>query len=237
MRSRGSSLKELVAVARVANGDIVRIQRYAPTAQGLYGRAGKRLLDICLAIPLLLVAIPIIAVAASAVVLTSGWPAFYRARRVGKDGREFSMWKLRTMCRDADGELARWQITQPHLFKTYQRDFKLSADPRVTAIGKFLRQSSLDELPQLINIIRGEMSLVGPRPYMRSELDLSPTAAARIGDVRPGLTGPWQVRGRNSLRPRDRMQIDQEYVQDYSLRGDMRCLLMTVMVVIRRGGL
>jgi len=237
MKSGGSSVKEFVAVARVAAPDIARpIRRDAASARGFYRRAGKRLLDICLAIPLLVLSVPIIVVAAVAVVLTSGWPPFYRARRVGKDGREFSMWKLRTMRHDAEAELERWRVTEPQLIRGYERDFKLKDDPRVTRFGRFLRQSSFDELPQLWNVALGEMSLVGYRPIVKSELVHYAASLSEFLSMRPGITGSWQLGGRNKLTYPERAAVELDYLYTCGLGTDLRILLRTLLVPLKFTG-
>jgi exopolysaccharide production protein ExoY len=205
--------------------------------QGFYARFGKRALDVGLAVLLLVVLSPLIAVAAMAIVLTSGWPAFYTAQRVGRDGRLFRMWKLRTMKRNADQELIRWRTDQPELFKSYSRDQKLREDPRVTLLGRLLRRSSVDELPQLWNVIKADMSLVGPRPYMPHELDTAYAAYIYIVSVRPGLTGPWQITGRNSIGPVERKAIDALYSTTVSLGDDLKLLVMTAPLLVRWNGL
>jgi exopolysaccharide production protein ExoY len=197
-------------------------------AGGFYRRYGKRSLDLALGVPLFVVAVALIALLALLVVATSGWPPLYSARRLGRDGREFKMWKIRTMVQDADNALEEWRITHPDLAEEYAQNFKLKDDPRVTALGRFLRRSSLDELPQLLNVLRGEMSLVGPRPYMLGELAESPTTLAAVSSVRPGLTGAWQVSGRNGLGPEIRMRLDERYVQSCSLGIDLLYLARTV---------
>lgn len=164
--------------------------------------AWKRLFDLAIGVPLAIIALPIVAIAALVVVITSGWPPFYGARRVGLNGHEFSMWKLRTMVRDADKVLRHWQEQNPELAEEYRSNFKIKDDPRITPFGKFLRRTSIDELPQLWSVIKGDMSLVGPRPYYESELVAFPGAYDLITRVRPGLTGPWQGQQRSEMRDR-----------------------------------
>ena len=236
MKSGGSSVKNIIAVARVATqGLSLPIERDASPAQGFYRRAGKRFLDICLGIPLLVLFAPIIALAAVAVVLTSGWPVFYRARRVGKDGREFSMWKLRTMRRDADILLEVW-LKNPKTAEDFLRSYKINDDCRVTRVGAFLRKTSLDELPQLINVIKGEMSLVGYRPVVESELVHYHNRVSDLLSTRPGLTGLWQVSGRNSLTYPDRADVELSYATSCGLISDVTILLRTLAVPLRFDG-
>ena len=206
-------------------------------APSFYRRRGKRLLDLALSIPLCLIAAPIVAVLAIMVVVTSGWPAFYGAKRVGLGGRPFRMWKLRSMVKDADCLPERWSESNPDLAAEYSQNFKLKDDPRVTSLGRFLRRTSLDELPQLLSVVRGEMSLVGPRPYFARELADAPRAAAVISQLRPGLTGPWQVSGRNDLLPEVRMALDIRYAETVSLTSDLGYLARTITTLLKANGI
>ena len=147
------------------------------------------------------------------------------------------MWKIRTMVREADRALAALRETRPDLASEYQTNLKLKADPRVTPFGRFIRRASLDELPQLWNVVRGDMSLVGPRPYYRRELESEPETMEAITALRPGITGPWQVNGRNSLAPAERMALDRSYSADYKPWSDFLLLIRTVGPLLRRNGL
>jgi lipopolysaccharide/colanic/teichoic acid biosynthesis glycosyltransferase len=218
--------------ARIAAAE----REYASSVRS-YRRFGKRLIDVSLSCVLMLLLAPVILGAALLVALLSGWPPFYSARRVGKDGREFSMWKIRTMVRDADRVMSLWQNTRSPLAKEYASNYKLVRDPRITRLGGFLRRTSIDELPQLWNVLRGDMSLVGPRPYYRSELEAHPSTRFAVAGVRPGLTGPWQVQGRNVLGPQVRMQLDEWYAERYTLRLDVMFLVKTVRVLLRADGI
>ena len=209
----------------------------AALAAGFYRRAGKRWVDLLLGVPLALIALPVVALTALAVLVTSGRPIFYRAVRVGRDGREFSMWKLRTMVPDAEQVLSEWLVRNPAIAEEYRANFKLRNDPRVTRVGRILRRTSLDELPQFWNVLRGEMSLVGPRPYYDHELLPFPSTRSSIISMRPGLTGPWQVRGRNALAPSVRMFLDRRYVNTCNLRDDLLYVVSTVRSLIRPDGL
>ncbi len=198
-----------------------------------YTRYGKRALDVVLAAVLLALSAPVIALAALAVVVTSGWPAFYGARRLGRDGHPFTMWKLRTMRVDAEELLDRLLREDGALAFELRTHQKLLRDPRVTFIGKLLRRTSIDELPQLWNVLRGDMSLVGPRPYLRRDLS---EADEDILVVRPGMTGPWQVGGRHRLGPKIRVALDREYVRTVSLGRDLRLLALTALPLLRLDG-
>jgi len=203
---------------------------------GLYVRYGKRLFDLVIGGALLLVAAPVILVFAVAVVVTSGWPPFYAARRVGRHGRDFRMWKLRTMVRDAERRLEAWKETDPELASAFKANFKLAGDPRVTRFGRLLRRFSLDELPQLWNVVRGEMSLVGPRPITQREVSLYGAHAPLLLAAAPGLTGRWQVGGRNAVTYPARVVLELSYFQSISLAQDLQILARTLKAVVGAEG-
>jgi undecaprenyl-phosphate galactose phosphotransferase len=202
-----------------------------------YRKRGKRAFDAAVAIVLLALTAPLLLGLAALVGLTSGWPTLYFAERIGRDGRPFKMWKFRTMVPDAEFELARWRQTNPALAAAYEEQFKLDDDPRVTRFGRFLRRSSLDELPQLWNVLRGDMSLVGVRPVVAAEVERYGEQAAFVLASRPGITGAWQVGGRNQVGYPQRKWIDVEYCQSTSLLGDLRILLRTLAAPFSCGGL
>jgi lipopolysaccharide/colanic/teichoic acid biosynthesis glycosyltransferase len=191
---------------------------------------GKRVLDLGLAVVVLVALLPLLVLCALAVFLEDRGPVLYRQRRVGFRGREFSIYKFRSMVRDADRQvidLRERNMTDGLLFKIHR-------DPRVTRVGRLLRRTSIDELPQLLNVVRGEMSLVGPRPLPVSPSDFD-VADDRRHDVRPGITGFWQVSGGPSLGYRDMIDLDLTYIRDWSLTLDLRILARTVSAVARRG--
>jgi lipopolysaccharide/colanic/teichoic acid biosynthesis glycosyltransferase len=201
-----------------------------PPVSGPYLPA-KRLFDltVCLlALPFLLV---LFLVCALAIRLDTPGPILIAQERTGRDGRRFRMLKFRTMVRNAE-EL---KATLAHLNVLPPPDFKIPNDPRITRVGKFLRQSSLDELPQLINVLRGEMSLVGPRPTSFHPSTYSLWHTYRL-EVTPGITGLWQVNGRNSTTFDERLRIDIEYIEQRSFGLDLAILLRTVPAVLRRSG-
>ena len=199
--------------------------------------AAVRGLDLVLASVALVLTAPLLLVVYAAVRLTSPGPGFFRQVRVGAGRREFVMYKFRTMRRDAD----------PAIHEAYVRDllrgrvepegglYKLADDPRVTKVGGLLRRTSLDELPQLFNVLKGDMSLVGPRPCLPAELGEFPVWADRRFDVRPGLTGLWQVSGRNRLTMTEGLRLDVEYVARRSLSLYLVILLRTVPAVLAGG--
>ena len=198
----------------------------------LYRRGGKRLLDLVLGSAAFLVALPLIAVAAIWIKLDSPGPVFHRAVRVGRGGRKFTFLKLRSMQRDAE-ELRGLLL---HLNQASGPAFKLHDDPRVTRAGRFLRRTSLDELPQLWHVVRGDMSLVGPRPPFPEEVErYEPWMLKRLA-VRPGLTCLWQIKGRSDLSFDEWMRLDLEYVDRMTFPLDVKILLLTPSAVISGRG-
>ena len=204
----------------------------APQQMSLGARTAKRGLDFVVAGGLLLLFAPVLAAISVAIRLTSPGPALFRQERTGRNRRPFQIYKFRTMVADADAQKA--QLAE--LNESDGPIFKMRQDPRVTPLGAFLRRTSIDEFPQLINVIRGEMSLVGPRPF-------PPAEAARIGgwastrfSVLPGITGLWQVSGRSELSNEDLLHLDSVYVSSWSLGWDLRILLRTPRTVLRRVG-
>ena len=199
-------------------------------------RSAKRGLAIVLALGLLVILLPGMTALAAATKLSSRGPVLFRHRRVGQGGATFDMLKFRTMYPDANERLS----ADRELLERYvMNDFKLPVgdDPRVTRLGRLLRRTSLDELPQLINVLRGEMSLVGPRPVVEHELrhHYGPLAPAYL-HVRPGITGRWQTEGRNTIRYPERALLDVEYVEGYRLRHDVGILCRTIPRVLSRDG-
>jgi len=169
-------------------------------------------------------------------VMLDGGPAFYSQRRVGYRGRHFGCLKFRSMVMDADARLAALLERDSAARAEWEESCKLTNDPRVTRIGRFLRKTSLDELPQLINVLRGEMSLVGPRPITQAELSRYGTGAEQYLAARPGITGRWQTSGRSDTSYDRRVQYDVEYVANWSLRTDVAILFATVPAVMLRRG-
>lgn len=195
----------------------------------------KRPVDIGLA--LLLLPIIVFIVAAFYIpVRREGGPAFFGHPRVGRDGVIFRCWKIRTMVPDAQARLEELLASDPVARAEWERDRKLRNDPRITRLGGFLRRTSIDELPQIWNVLRGEMSLIGPRPVTADELvRYEPHSSAYLA-MRPGVTGLWQVSGRNDLSYCERVQLDVSYFQNLSLGTDMRILARTAQAVLRRTG-
>lgn len=204
--------------------------------RSLYNLVGKRIFDLLLAIGLLPALLPVILVL-WIVARRDGEAGFFGHRRVGLGGKVFSCWKIRTMVVDAEQRLIKYLAENPEAAEEWAREQKLKNDPRITKIGAFLRATSLDELPQIWNVLRGEMSFVGPRPVVRSELCRYGRNRRAYLVVRPGLTGLWQVSGRNDVSYDERVNIDVQYANDMSLIGDIKILLRTVKVVFQQTGI
>jgi lipopolysaccharide/colanic/teichoic acid biosynthesis glycosyltransferase len=200
-------------------------------------RVLKRQLDIALAGLALAAVAPLMLAIAAAIWRRDGAPVVYRHRRLGPGGRGFDCLKFRTMARDADRALAALLAASPAARAEWSATRKLRDDPRVLgAVGRFLRRTSLDELPQLVNVLRGERSLVGPRPIVADELAHYGAQAAWYFATRPGLTGPWQVGGRSDTGYATRVRLDVEYAQNPSLRRDLAILAGTVAAVLGSRG-
>lgn len=200
------------------------------------GGLPKRAFDVALAGTALVVLSPVILAAAIMVRMQDGGPALYGHRRIGRGGTTFRCLKLRSMVVDSDRRLAEYLAANPEAAREWELTQKLKDDPRVTRLGAFLRKSSLDELPQLINVVRGEMSLVGPRPVVESELTRYGSRRSRYLAARPGLTGPWQISGRNDTTYRRRVALDVVYVDRWSLARDIVIVTRTVPAVLKSRG-
>ena len=191
----------------------------------------KRLFDLAVCVLLLPVVLPLFLLSALAIWLDSPGPVFIAQERTGRDGTPFRMLKFRTMVRNA----AELKAQLAHLNVLPPPDFKIPHDPRITRVGKFLRQTSLDELPQLLNVLRGDMSLVGPRPTSFAPTTYELWHTHRL-EVTPGITGLWQVKGRNTTTFDERLRLDIEYIEHRSFALDLKILLQTVPSVLRRTG-
>ena len=200
--------------------------------------AMKRVMDVAGALVLLILLAPVFLAVAIAIVADTGWPVLYIGERIGRSGRAFRCIKFRTMRVDAD----------PSVHADYLRELmvghasstnglhKVPDDPRVTRTGSFLRRSSLDELPQLWNVLRGEMSLIGPRPEVGYALDAYEPWMYRRFEVTPGMTGLWQISGRGEIGPRDMLRLDVEYADRCDLWLDLRIIVLTIPAVVRGTG-
>ena len=196
----------------------------------------KRVLDIALAVASLPLAVPLAAIISLAIALESRGPVVFTQTRLGRNGKPFEVYKFRTMHLAAEERLAVFLERDPAAKEEWLRTRKLARDPRVTRVGRFLRRSSLDELPQLLNVLRGEMSFVGPRPVMPDEVQWYGDNARHLARVRPGLTGLTQVSGRSLLAYEDRVRIDTYYVRNWSIWLDIVILSRTLGSVVRGTG-
>ncbi len=203
-----------------------------PADRSITRRRGKRAFDLVFSFFGLLVALPLIAVCAVLIKLDSRGPVFFQQTRIGRDGKEFAIHKLRTMRIGAETEVDDLQDQNEGSGPL----FKIKDDPRVTRIGRLLRKTSIDEFPQLWNVLRGEMSLVGPRPPLPSEVAEYDRASLRRLIVKPGMTGLWQVNGRSDLTWEQGVRLDLFYVENWSLGGDLHIMFQTVAVMIRPNG-
>lgn len=201
-------------------------------------RGAKRLFDLASVLVIIALFWWAIIGVAIAVRLTTGSPVIYGHRRIGRDGREFNCYKFRSMVPNADEVLAHLLASDAAARKEWARDFKLKDDPRITRVGRFIRKTSLDEFPQLWNVVNNEMSVVGPRPVVRDELDKHYRGSSRSHylSVKPGLTGLWQVSGRNDMEYCERVELDRRYVRSWGLWSDFMIVMRTVGVMYRRKG-
>jgi lipopolysaccharide/colanic/teichoic acid biosynthesis glycosyltransferase len=216
-----------VATNPVVSGKVV--ERNGPYRMGI-----KRLFDVVLVLLSLPFVLPFLALISAAILLSDGKSPIFRQERVGKDGRRFKIWKFRSMVVDAEAQLQRYLDANPEAKREWETKQKLSYDPRCTAVGRLLRRTSIDELPQIFNVLAGDMSLVGPRPMMPCQQALYPGQS--YYNMRPGMTGAWQVTTRNTSDFSDRAAYDDQYFGRVSLIEDLRILAQTVGVVLRGTG-
>lgn len=219
--------------ARLANRFSTRTDDDAPPA---IGGVFKRGFDVVGALAGIVVLSPLLLMLAALVKFSDGGRVFYGHARVGRNGSVFRCWKFRTMVENGDEVLAAYLSANPQERQQWEAIRKLQNDPRVTRIGLVLRKLSLDELPQVLNILSGEMSFVGPRPVVEDELELYGASAACYLQSRPGLTGLWQVSGRNDVSYRKRVAFDRHYVENWSFAFDMKILARTVPAVFSSRG-
>jgi lipopolysaccharide/colanic/teichoic acid biosynthesis glycosyltransferase len=203
----------------------------------------KRLLDLLIVVVGLIIAAPLMLLIMLCIRLDSKGPVFFRQQRSGRDGQLFTLYKFRTMCHNADPALHRRYVEQfihnrgvDGQAATTTQKFKLTHDPRITRVGHVLRRTSLDELPQLFNVLKGDMSMVGPRPPLPYEVDVYEEWHKGRLAASPGITGPWQVRGRSRVMFDDMVQMDLEYIAQKSLWLDIKILLLTIPAVISGNG-
>lgn len=193
----------------------------------------KRIMDALLSSIALVVLSPVFAIIAVAIKLESKGPVFFKHTRIGKDGKIIKIYKFRSMVENAEDLIQKFT---PEQMKEYKENYKLTDDPRITKVGKFLRKTSLDELPQLINIIKGELSIIGPRPVVQDELEKYGPNAQKFLSVTPGLTGYWAANGRSCTSYEQRMEMELFYVDNLSFKMDVKVFFKTIEAVIKREG-
>ncbi|MFT3731422.1 MAG: sugar transferase [Hyphomicrobium sp.] len=193
----------------------------------------KRAFDLLVALAAVVALSPLLCLIAVSLRLATGGPVIYRHRRVGYGGRSFDCLKFRTMVTDGDAVLEQYLKDNPLAAEEWRRTRKLTRDPRVTELGYFLRKTSLDELPQLFNILRGDMSCVGPRPVVVEELERYGELAHDYCGARPGVTGLWQISGRSLASYEERVQLDSEYLRKWSFARDISILVRTLPAVLK----
>jgi len=193
----------------------------------------KRIIDVIIATIGLVLLLPIFAIIALAIKIESKGPVFFKHTRVGKNGKIIKIYKFRSMVDNAEDLIKKFT---PEQMKEYKEYYKLSNDPRITKVGKILRKASLDELPQLINILKGDLSIIGPRPVVEEELKKYGENAERFLSVTPGLTGNWAANGRSCISYEHRMEMELFYVDNISLKLDLKIFFKTIEAVINRRG-
>lgn len=196
-------------------------------------RIVKRTTDIILSLTSLVGLLPFFAIIALAIKLDSKGPVFFKHTRIGKDGKIIKIYKFRTMVENAEDLIKGFT---PEQMKEYEENYKLSNDPRITKVGEFLRKTSLDELPQLINILKGDLAIVGPRPVVANELKKYGTNIRKFLSVTPGLTGYWAANGRSCTSYEQRMQMELFYIDNLSFKLDVKVFFKTVGAVLNRRG-
>ncbi len=220
--------------------DLADLKVPVPTSSNVRGRmiqrVMKRALDIVASLLLIVVVLPFVLVIAVAIAIDSNGPVLFVQRRVGRFGRNFPLIKFRTMVVDGEAALAQHVGSDNELLREWERSRKLREDPRVTSVGRFLRRHSVDELPQLINVLWGNMSLVGPRPVREDEIAYFGTRSTQILTVRPGLTGLWAVNGRSDVSYEERAEFEYQYAAGWSLWMDVKILAQTLPVVLHGHG-
>jgi len=214
-------------------GPILKIAPEAASPIDVKHRPVKRFFDILFSLLILILGTPFFLLLAIAIKLTSRGPVFYKQERVGRGGKLFRCYKFRTMVPDAEACRQRLVEANPELHDEWSRNRKLKNDPRITLLGAFLRKTSLDELPQFWNVLKGDLSVVGPRPVVVDEvIEHFGSKAEKILSVRPGITGLWQVSGRSNITYPKRLQLDEQYVDDFSMILDLKLIARTIPAIL-----
>jgi len=196
----------------------------------------KRAIDILVSLVALILLSPIFLIVSIMIKLDSKGPVFFLQKRIGLNGKMFKLYKFRTMKLNADKELRAILEKDEAARKEYEENKKLENDPRITKIGNFIRKLSIDELPQLINILKGEMTLIGPRPYLYREKKDMGIYYEKIITVKPGLTGLWQVSGRSNVSFKERLKLDEEYIDNISMKNDIKIFFKTFITIFKKEG-
>lgn len=221
------------------SGVLVEEPSVTEVHEGLLDRGARRIkraFDVISASVLMLLALPFAVAIAIAIVLETRGPVFFRQTRIGRGNRQFHLWKFRSMVMNGEEVLDGYLDAHPDLKREWNATHKLKDDPRVTRVGRLLRRRSLDELPQLWNVLQGSMSLIGPRPIVEEEVPKYGDKFDLYLKVKPGLTGLWQVSGRSDTSYRKRVELDCEYIRTWSLMGDLRIVVKTIGVILRAHG-
>jgi lipopolysaccharide/colanic/teichoic acid biosynthesis glycosyltransferase len=232
LRDRQVATEQADNVIHLNSGGVYTLIRTDVRQKPFYQFA-KRAADVIFSLLALILLSPVFLVVAIAIKLDSKGPVIYCHRRVGQNRKELKLYKFRSMVKNAEDLM---QTFTPEQMEEFEENYKLESDPRVTRIGKFLRESSLDELPQLLNILQGDLSFVGPRPLVETEIEKYGMYSEHFLSVKPGLTGNWQVNGRNNTTYRERIALELYYVDHASLWLDVKILLKTVPVVLSKIG-
>ena len=217
----------------ILSRDIVIVPKIAKGASKINYISVKRIIDVIISTIGLIVLSPIFLILAIIIKLDSKGPVFFAHTRYGKDGKKFKMYKFRTMYENAQDMINDFT---PEQMKEWKENFKLQDDPRITKVGKFLRKTSLDELPQIVNIINGDLSIIGPRPVIEEELEKYGDNKEKFLSVTPGLTGYWQANGRSSTTYEQRMEMELYYIDNISPKLDVKIFFKTIESVIKKEG-
>ena len=217
----------------ILSRDIVIVPKIAKGASKINYISVKRIIDVIISTIGLIVLSPIFLILAIIIKLDSKGPVFFAHTRYGKDGKKFKMYKFRTMYENAQDMINDFT---PEQMKEWKENFKLKEDPRITKVGNFLRKTSLDELPQIVNIIKGDLSIIGPRPVIEEELEKYGDNKEKFLSVTPGLTGYWQANGRSSTTYEQRMEMELYYIDNISPKLDVKIFFKTIESVIKKEG-